>query len=156
MSSLALRHGLGRRLAALALCAAAHLAHAAYEPLILDLSVNQKARGEFTVVRDEEGEVFLPLADLQALGLAAGAPAGATVEIGGVPHVPLRSLAPQGLRFDEKRLALEFTLAPELLLKRTFDLAPRRPGAPAEPGGEPSAFLNYRMIAVADNGGAPL
>src|SRR5262249_21282491 len=88
-------------------------------------------------------------------GLAAGAPAGATVEIGGVPHVPLRSLAPQGLRFDEKRLALEVTLAPELLLKRTFDLAPRRPGAPAEPGGEPGAVLHYRLSSLDGNGGAP-
>jgi outer membrane usher protein len=145
----------GRWLLALALAAAAFLAHAGYEPLILDLTVNQQRRGEFTLFRDDDGEFYVKLDDLPALGLTESAARGQVLRVGSVAIVPLRSLGPQDLRFDEKRLVLELTLAPGLLLKKEFDLAPRRPEKAAEPR-DSSAFVNYRVSAAGDDSSAPL
>ena len=145
----------GRWLAALALALVALCARADYEPLILDLVVNEQRRGEFTLFRDELGEFHLKLDDLAALGLAESAAHGRHARIGSVAVVALRSLAPQRVHFDEKRLRLEIALAPSLLLKKEFDLAPRRPGKAAEPA-DASAFLNYRVSAAGDDSGAPL
>src|SRR5262245_43114564 len=97
MSRAASLHGFRRWLAALALSAAASLALAGYEPLILDLTVNQQARGEFNVYRDDAGDFLVRVSDLAALGLADAARRGPAVDIAGVPHLSLRSLAPQKL-----------------------------------------------------------
>jgi outer membrane usher protein len=127
---------------------------AAYEALIVEVSVNRQKRGEFTVHRDESGEYYVRPVELQALGLAGRAAAHRIVLIDGEDWVSLRSLGPQKVELDEPRLALEIEFPAPALQKSTYDFTPRRPGGPQGPR-EPGAFLNYRLSASDGSGAEP-
>ena len=126
-------------------------ARPALEPLIVEVSVNQHRRGEFTVYRDADGDYYLRASELGALGLAEHAAAPRTVQIDGEAFVSLRAFAPRRLFLDESRLALEIEFPAPALRKSTYDLMPRRPDLPQGPR-EPG-FLNYRLSA-SDGSGA--
>ena len=128
-------------------------AQAAHEPLIVEVSVNLRKRGEFTVYRNAAGDFYVKAAELRALGLAERAVAPPTVQIEGEPFVSLRALDPQKLGFDESHLVLEIEFHAPALQSSAYDLMPRRPDAPRSPS-EPG-FLNYRLSASDGSGAEP-
>jgi len=124
-----------------------------YESLIVEVSVNRRSRGEFTVYRDHEGDYYFKAADVAALGLWR-ADAGRSVRIEGATFVSLRSLEPTEVSFEEARLILDIAFPAPRLQNQTYDLAPRRPRGVLEPR-EPAAFVNYRLSASDDRSPEP-
>ena len=127
---------------------------AAYDPVVAEVTVNRQKRGEFTLVRSADGDFYARAADLPALGLAESLAPRRTVQFQGEAHVSLKSLLPQRLAFDDKRLALEVDFPAEALRGRSFDLTPPRPGI-AQGRPDSGAFLNYRLSASDGAAGEP-
>ena len=127
---------------------------AAYDPVVAEVTVNRQKRGEFTLVRSADGDFYARAADLPALGLAESLAPRRTVQFQGEAHVSLKSLVPQRLAFDDKRLALEVDFPAEALRGRSFDLTPPRPGI-AQGRPDSGAFLNYRLSASDGAAGEP-
>jgi len=126
---------------------------APYESLIVEVSVNRRSRGDFTVYRDRTGDYYFKAADVAALGLWRP-DAGRSVRIEGESFVSLRSLEPTGVSFDEARLVLDIAFPAPRLQNQIYDLAPRRPRGVLEPH-EPAAFVNYRLSASDDRSPEP-
>src|SRR5262245_54055028 len=126
-----------------------------YEALIVEVSVNGRSSGEFTLYRDRDNDFYVKDVELSRLGLAARAEAARRVLIEGAPYVPLRQFAPHKLAFDEARLVLEIEFPVPALRTSTYDLTVRRPNPPEDPT-QPGAFLNYRLSASDGNGMEPL
>lgn len=114
----------------------------------LDVFVNEVPQGTIYVVI-EGREVYALRHDLLTAGVMAHG--GRTVEIDGVPHVSLSSLAPS-VRFvlEEQGLALRITVPPELLGRRLLDLRPRLRPADYELLSHRSAFLDWSAQADTD------
>jgi outer membrane usher protein FimD/PapC len=115
-------------------------AHA--EMVVLNIVLNQEAKGECFVVNTGDGDFLVKTEDLKSMGFRD--PAGTVTVVDGDPFVSLRSLP--GVRFvlDERTLSLELTASPELLPKRVIDFQPRRQQNvyyPKDTGG----FLNYGL-----------
>jgi outer membrane usher protein len=116
------------------------------EEIIVTLNVNGVARGTAPVLRDQKGRFFVPVADFRSWGLAV--PGGAALRLQGIEHVDLGRIPELQARFDEKRVALEVTVAAEKLPKNTIDLRWRYPDA-LRPT-QPSAFFNYALSVFGD------
>ena len=126
---------------------------APYESLIVEVSVNRRSRGDFTVYRDRAGDYYFKPADVAALGLWRP-DAGRSARIEGETFVSLRSLEPTEVSFDEARLILDIAFPAPRLQNQTYDLAPRRPRGVLEPR-EPAAFVNYRLSSSDDRSPQP-
>ncbi|MGQ0579298.1 MAG: fimbria/pilus outer membrane usher protein [Betaproteobacteria bacterium] len=116
------------------------------DAIIVTLSVNGVPRGTAPVLRDQKGRFFVPVADFRSWGLAD--PDGAALRLQGIEHVDLGRVPELQARFDEKRVALEITVAAEKLPKNTIDLRWRYPDA-LRPT-QPSAFFNYALSVFGD------
>src|SRR5262245_668716 len=110
----------------LALAFAGAALAADFDAMVVSVSVNQQARGEFTVYRDPSGDYYASPADLAALGLADSGVEGRREQIDGETRVSLRSLGAVSLVLDEARLALDITFPTPRLQGRSYDLVPRR------------------------------
>jgi len=117
-----------------------------FDEIIVTLTVNGVARGTAPVLRDQKGRFFVPIADFRSWGLAV--PGGAALRLQGIEHVDLGRVPELQARFDEKRVALEITVAAEKLPKNTIDLRWRYPDA-LRPT-QPSAFFNYALSVAGD------
>lgn len=117
-----------------------------FEAIIATVNVNGVARGTTPILRDQKGSLFVPVVDFQSWSLAV--PGGAALRLQGIEHVDLGRVAGLQARFDEKRVALEITVAAEKLPKNTLDLRWRYPDA-LRPT-QPSAFLNYALSVAGD------
>lgn len=112
------------------------------ETLVVRLVVNGEAKADVFAERTADGDFLVRPSDLAAAGLRE--PKGTVVEIGGEPHLSLRSIRGVRFAFDEKTLSLNVTAAPEILPAQTIDFAPRRQTRVSYPK-DTSAFLNYRV-----------
>jgi outer membrane usher protein FimD/PapC len=83
------------------------------DAIIVTVNVNGVPRGTAPVLRDQKGRFFVPVADFRSWGLAV--PGGATLRLQGIEHVDLGRVPELQARFDEKRVALEITVAAEKL-----------------------------------------
>src|SRR5258706_4436793 len=126
----------------------------AYDPLIVEVTVNGQKRGEFTLFRAADGDYYARVADLPALGLADSTAPRRAVQVQGEACISLKSLAPQRLAFDERPLALEVVCPAQALKGRRYDLTPPRPGI-AQGKPDSGSFLNYRLSANDAGGGEP-
>jgi outer membrane usher protein FimD/PapC len=116
------------------------------EAIIVTVSINGVARGTAPMLRDSRERLFIPVTDVRSWGLAL--PAGAVIRLQGFDHVDLARVPKLQARFDEKRIALDITVAAETLPKNTIDLRWRYPDAlrPVQP----SAFFNYALSVIGD------
>ena len=116
------------------------------DAIIVTVNVNGVPRGTAPVLRDQKGRFFIPVADFRSWGLAV--PGGAAFRLQGIEHVDLGRVTELQARFDEKRVALEITVAAEKLPRNTIDLRWRYPDA-LRPT-QPSAFFNYALSVTGD------
>jgi len=117
------------------------------DAIIVTVDVNGVARGTAPVLRDQKGRLFVPVADFRSWGLAV--PGGAALRLQSIEHVDLSRIPGLQARFDERRIALEITVAAEKLPKSTIDLRWRYPDA-LRPT-QPSAFFNYALSVTGDD-----
>ncbi|HXV12053.1 MAG TPA: hypothetical protein VD839_14735, partial [Burkholderiales bacterium] len=122
-------------------------ASAPLETIIVTVSVNGVARGTAPILRDRKGRLFVPQVDFQSWNLAV--PSAAGIRLQGIEHIDLSRVPELQAHFDEKRVALEVTVAAKQLPKNTIDLRWRFPDAlrPVEP----SAFFNYALSVIGDD-----
>jgi len=112
--------------------------------LVVNLSVNKEAKGDFFIERDGNGELYFTVEDLVALTLLL--PRNRVVQIKGEKYVPLSSLRDISYSFDEKNLTISI-LGRTTELKKTslelysFQSRPQNLYYPRET----SVFLNYGL-----------
>lgn len=126
---------------------------AAPEPLVLRITVNSVAKGDFFVFRSPSGDIFLRTEDLKAIGLDV--PVGTPIVLDGAPHLSLKALDGVTFSFNVQKAELHITADARLLPRRVYDLAGKGRGSGMVPR-ENSAFLNYAFsYANGDNYGRP-
>lgn len=112
------------------------------ELLVLEVVVNETSRGEFFVERDLDGQFWLPVDQVNALGLLIS-PA-TIVEKSGLPYFSLVEYPLISSDFEESRLLLRITAPPEYFPETNLDLSGKRHHNIFHPL-EESAFLNYQF-----------
>jgi outer membrane usher protein len=122
------------------------------EHVVVSITLNTEPKGEFFIFVTPEGDYWVKVQDLQAMGLRE--PAGKRIEIDGEPYLSLQLLPGVEVQFDEKTLSLEIRSAPELLPKETFDLQPQPRKNVRQPR-DNSAFLNYGVSYAGNTSGTP-
>lgn len=120
------------------------------ERIIVEITLNGVAKGEFVVLPKGDGDYLMREEDLKAMGVQP--PYGKPLAVDGESFFSLRALRAAEMRFDEGKLALAVVLPPELLPKNVLDLLPGRPQRVVEPR-DNSAFFNYRALQSGDNAG---
>lgn len=128
---------------------------AAYRPgpeqtLIVEIVLNGRRQGEFTVLSAPRDDYLVAEEDLQAMGVQRLR--GTPVPVDGRRFFSLRELGAGELRLDEATLSLHVALPPELLPAQTIDFRPARPARMIEPQ-DSSAFFNYRAFQSGDGNG---
>lgn len=118
------------------------------ETLILNVTLNQEIKGDFFIVRTDDGDFLIKIADIKAMGFRE--PEGNISEIDGELYISLKSMKGVDFFLNEKTLSLEITAHPGILLKRTIDFLPKRQPKVYYPK-DNSAFLNYRLDYSAGN-----
>jgi outer membrane usher protein len=114
----------------------------ALEHLVVNITVNSVSKGDFFVVRDENGDFFVKAQDYPTLGLTPFE--GKVVNIQGESYDALHSLNALTVVFDEKKLQLGITAPISLLQKSVIDLSAPPPSKQnVYYPRENSVFLNY-------------
>ncbi|HYF19408.1 MAG TPA: fimbria/pilus outer membrane usher protein, partial [Ramlibacter sp.] len=120
------------------------------EELIAVVRANGVDRGEFTLLRDADGDFLVPEAELARLKVKPVE--AATRAAGGEVYYSLRALGATDLNLDAEQLILSVSFPVEAYELTQLDLAGRRASPPLVPA-PPSAVLNYRASAQQSNGG---
>jgi outer membrane usher protein len=122
----------------------------AAEALIVTVRANGVARGEFTLLRQPDGDYWVPAGDLQRLALA---PAEAARRMAGnEPHFSLRALGAANFALNEADLSLAVDFPASRMEGTRLDLTSRPPPLP-EMRPQNSLILSYRLSARQDSGG---
>lgn len=112
------------------------------EAMVLRVTLNTEDKGDLFVARTPSHDFLMRLQDLKDIGFKN--PVGATVVLGGEPHLSLQSMKGVSFAFDEKKLALNITADPALLPSQALQLR----GGNRIRGVIPrdnSAFFNYAI-----------
>ncbi|MDE2606270.1 MAG: fimbrial biogenesis outer membrane usher protein [Burkholderiales bacterium] len=124
---------------------AAAPAPAQADELILTVTVNGVARGEYTLLRQPGGDFWVRGEDLPRLKLEPLAPARRT--IGKDTYYSMQALGASGVQYNEAELALAVQFPTARLEGTVIDLAaPPTPAVPTEP--RTSLILSYRLAAT--------
>ncbi len=123
-------------------------ATAAAERLIARVFVNAVNRGDLALLRDANGNFFVPAAEFAKWGLAL--PGAASVMVDGEPHVRLADVQGLEARFDAAKVTLHLQVASNALPGTTIDLRPKRRAGVVYPA-DTSFFLNYGFNAEGDD-----
>lgn len=110
--------------------------------IVLSIKVNGVAQGDHLAYMSADGDFLLLTRELPEMDIARAA--GRIVDIGGEPHLSLKSIAGAEMKFDEKALTLELKLPPDILPSHKLDEGaklPLTPVAKRAPGG----FFNYSL-----------
>ena len=118
--------------------------------LVVKTRLNGVAKRDFVVYMTADGDFFLLLRDLIGMGVPKSA--GRIIDIAGEPHMSLKSIPGAQLKFDEKTLALDIQLPPDMLPKESFDFGATLPATPIHPRA-PGGFLNYQLGRTFTDGG---
>ena len=122
---------------------------AGVEELLLGVTLNEEDKGSFFAYRTAEGDLLFSVEDLRAMGFRS-LPVEPR-EVGGQPHLSLRSLAGIAFDFDPDAVTARITAPPELLAVTVIDFS-ARPGEEVEYPAGSSAFLNYGVAARGGEG----
>lgn len=121
------------------------------EELIATIRSNRVERGEFTLLRQADGDFWVRSEDLPRLQLAPIAQAQRSAR--GEPYFSLRALGASGLAFNEADLTLELAFPGDRLAGSRIDLATAPAPALVTPPGT-SLILSYRLAASRGSGQA--
>jgi outer membrane usher protein len=112
------------------------------QSVILNIILNQEAKGDFVVTMTDEHDFLVKVEDLKQMGFKE--PSGTVYEIESERYVALGSIRGVGFNLDEKKLTLEITALPALLKNRVVDFSSgRHRGAIFTD--DTVGFLNYRL-----------
>ena len=114
----------------------------AFESAIVDVILNEEAKGEHFIFGTEDGDFLFKIEDLKSMGVRD--PLGSTVEVDGEQHIYLKSIEGVAFEYDEKTLLLKISVPPYLLSKMVISLQPERRLKVFYPK-ENSMFVNYRV-----------
>jgi len=120
------------------------LAPAAAEELIVTVRANGVERGEFTVLRQPDGDYWVVAQDLGRLSVAPTE--AARRQVRGDTYYSLRALGAVTLAFDETTLVLAVDFPAERIAGTQIDLATRLPPL-TEIRPQNSLILSYRLSA---------
>jgi outer membrane usher protein FimD/PapC len=115
---------------------------------ILRIVLNQEEKGEFFVNLTDDGDFQVRMDDLKKMGFAEIR--GKVLVFEGEEFVSLRSMEGVKSIFNEKKLALELTVNPQLLEKRVITLRYPREAKVYYPK-DTAAFLNYNLAYYAQD-----
>ena len=116
--------------------------------LIARVIVNTIRRGDIPILRDEQGNVFVPAAEFDGWGLSL---AGATpVVLNGERYIPVSQLEGIDARFDAKIVTLQLQVASQAFPGSSVNLGPQRRSGVVYPA-ENSFFFNYGLNANGDD-----
>lgn len=118
--------------------------------IIVEITLNGVAKGEFVVLSKGDGDYLVRAEDLKTMEVQP--PYGKPLAVDGETFFSLRAMRAAEIRFDEGKLALAVALPPEMLPKKVLDLLPGRPQRVVQPR-DNSAFFNYRALRSGDNAG---
>ena len=110
--------------------------------VIVTVTLNGQAKGEYYVRLTEDRDILIRIADLKGIGIEN--PEGRVTEIDREPHISLRSMQGVQFIFNEKKLGVEITVDPSLLPTKIIDFLPGRQPKVYYPQ-DTSAFFNYRL-----------
>src|SRR4051812_44218744 len=134
---------------AIAQPAASTASRSAPEELIATVRSNGVARGEFTLLRQPDGDYWVRGADLPRLQLEPLPGARRTAD--NETYYSFRALGASGLAFNEAELALELAFPGDRLEGTRIDLAsPPGPAVITEP--RTSLIMSYRLAASRGTG----
>lgn len=119
------------------------------ETLVVEISVNSEAKGQF-FISAWGGDFLIRVQDLKSMGLVEFH--GHVRKVEGEDMIALKSIAGVSVTFDEKKLALELTVDAKLLPASTVDFAAGRKQKVFYPT-DPSAFFNYDVSDAGGNAG---
>ncbi len=117
-------------------------------PLIARVFVNTVNKGDIPILRDADGLVLVPAAQLVQWGLKI--PNTNPVTVDGERYVVVSSIDGLDARFDEKQVALDLRVAASALPGTTLNLGPQHRGEVTYPS-DTSVFLNYGLNANGDD-----
>ena len=123
------------------------------EEMIISVRTNEVSRGDYTVVRRNDGDFWIRSADLARLGVTAVPTARRDFQ--GETYYSLRDQGASGLSFDEAQLALSFELPADQYKGARIDLSSRHPPMAPTPA-QNSTILNYRAGLRQTAANAPL
>lgn len=134
------------------------------ETLVVRVNLNTANKGDFFVQHAGESDFLVKVEDLKAMGIRT--PVGAVQVIDGEPYLALKSMQGVTAAFDERALALNITVDPQLLGSTTLTARAERRKGTLVPSMN-SAFFNYALtgtsgsfsgtgLSVAVEGGATL
>ncbi len=112
------------------------------ETLVMNITLNQEAKGEIFVQMTGDGDFLIKTDDLKSMGFSE--PAGKITQVAGEPFLSLKSIEGVTFVFDEKTLTLNITAKPDLLATRSFDFAAKRQQKVYYPR-DSSVFFNYGL-----------
>lgn len=115
--------------------------------LIARVIVNTVRRGDIPILRDEQGNAFVPASEFAQWGLSL---AGATpVTINGERYIPVSQLEGINARFDPKTVTLELQVVSKAFPGNALNLGPERRSGVIYPA-DNSFFFNYGLNANGD------
>jgi len=130
------------RISFLFISVAPQILHAADQRALLELTINEVASGEVSVLL-RDADVLIRLKDLQAAGLKTIE--GRQEAIRGETYVLLSSVAPQlSFKLDERNLTLNLLAQPAILGFHQFNIQANRPRGLVY-SENPSSFVNYSV-----------
>lgn len=116
--------------------------------LIARVIVNTVRRGDIPILRDEQGNIFVPAGEFDGWGLSL---TGATpVVLNGERYIPVSQLEGIDARFDPKTVTLELQVASQAFEGSSVNLGPQRRSGVIYPA-ENSFFFNYGINANGDD-----
>ena len=110
--------------------------------------VNTVNRGDIPILRDEQGNVFVPAAEFANWGLSLGS--ATTITLNGERYIPVSQLEGIEARFDANTVTLELQVGAQAFAGSVVNLGPQRRSGVIYPA-ENSFFLNYGVNANGDD-----
>jgi len=114
----------------------------ATDSLLLSVTLNKEPKGVFIGEMTADGKILLLESDLLQMGIRTITEA--YEETDGEMYLYVDSINGAEITFDEKNLALDIMVPPEILNKNVIDLYPKQRQGVYYPR-DSSAFLNYRI-----------
>lgn len=119
------------------------------ETVILTITLNHVAKGEFFLQRTPQDDYLIKLEDVPLLGLRGDI--GKPIEVAGEHYIALRSLPEVRIEYDAESLVLNISVPPALLPTQYINLLPPRQANVITPTAR-SAFMNYSANYAAADG----
>ena len=117
-----------------------HIRAESAETVIVNVTLNQEAKGEFFVDMTEDGDFLIRKDDLESMGFSE--PKGKLSQIAGELFLSLKSIEGVEFHFYENRLDLDILAKPDLLALKSRDMSAQRRQNVYHPR-DSAAFINY-------------